>query len=85
MTVISWCSVLFREGTRRKPETFRRLLINCIQMHLVSDGNETYDFSGYEKTIGTIKNGQSRDNGNIGHKRHRMKTNKTKKTKHNRT
>ena len=54
-------------------------------MHLVSDGNETYDFSGYEKTIGTIKNGQSRDNGNIGHKRHRMKTNKTKKTKHNRT
>ena len=54
-------------------------------MHLVSDGNETYDFSGYEKTIGTIKNGQSRDIGNIGHKRHRMKTNKTKKTKHNRS
>jgi hypothetical protein len=35
-------------------------------LHLVSGGNETYDFSGYEKAIGTIKNGQSRDIGNIG-------------------
>jgi hypothetical protein len=30
------------------------------------------------KTEGTIKNGLSRDTGNIGHKRHRTKTNKTK-------
>jgi hypothetical protein len=30
-----------------------------------------------EKTAGAIKNGQSRDNGNIGHTRHRTNTNKT--------
>jgi hypothetical protein len=28
-------------------------------------------------TEGAIKNGQSRDTGNIGHTRHKMKTNKT--------
>ena len=33
-----------------------------------------------EKTEGEIKNGQSRETGNIGHRRHRMKTNKTKNT-----
>ena len=31
-----------------------------------------------EKTQGQIKNGQSRDTGNIGCTRHRTKTNKTK-------
>jgi len=30
-----------------------------------------------EKTEGAIKNGQSRDTGNIGNTRHRTKTNKT--------
>jgi len=37
-----------------------------------------------EKTEGAIKNGQSRDTGNIGHTRCRMNTNKqkTKKTQH---
>jgi hypothetical protein len=34
-----------------------------------------------EKTEGEIKNGESRDTGNIGHTRHRTKTNKT--IKHN--
>jgi hypothetical protein len=29
-----------------------------------------------KKTEGAIKNGQSRETGNIGHTRHRMKTNK---------
>jgi hypothetical protein len=33
-----------------------------------------------EKTEGTIKNGQSRETGNIGHRRHRKKTNKTQNT-----
>jgi len=37
-----------------------------------------------EKTEGEIKNGQSRDIGNIGNTRHRTKTNKTK-TKRNTT
>jgi hypothetical protein len=32
---------------------------------------------------GAIKNGQSRDNGNIWYTRHRTKTNKTKNTKLN--
>jgi len=32
-----------------------------------------------EKTEGSIKNGQSRDTDNIGHTRHRTKTNKTQK------
>ena len=32
-----------------------------------------------EKTEGAIKNGQSRDTGNIGYTRHRTKTNKTNK------
>jgi hypothetical protein len=31
-----------------------------------------------EKTDGAMKNGQSRDTGNIGYTRHRTKTNKTK-------
>ena len=31
-----------------------------------------------EKNEGTIKNGQSRNTGNIGYTRHRTKTNKTK-------
>jgi hypothetical protein len=31
-----------------------------------------------EKTEGAIKNGQSRDNGNIGYARHRTKTRKAK-------
>jgi hypothetical protein len=35
-----------------------------------------------EKTEGAIKNGQSRDTGNIGHTRCRMNTKKNKK-KHN--
>jgi len=34
-----------------------------------------------EKTEEQIKNGQSRDTGNIGYTRHRTKTNKTKNTK----
>ena len=34
-----------------------------------------------EKTEGAIKNGQSRDTGNIGHTRCRMNTNKSKKQK----
>jgi len=37
----------------------------------------------FEKTEGEINNGQSRDTGNIGHIRHRTKTNKTQK--HNTT
>jgi hypothetical protein len=32
-----------------------------------------------EETAGAIKNGQSRDTGNINHTRHRTKTNKTQK------
>jgi hypothetical protein len=32
-----------------------------------------------EKTEGAIKNGQSRETGNIGYIRHKTKTNKTKK------
>ena len=34
-----------------------------------------------KKTEGAIKNGQSRDTGNIGHTRCRMNTNKSKKQK----
>ena len=37
-----------------------------------------YENKRYEKTDGTIKNGQSRDNRYIGHTRHRSKTNKKK-------
>jgi hypothetical protein len=33
-----------------------------------------------EKTEGTIKNGQSKNTGNIGYTRHRTKTNKAKYT-----
>ena len=33
-----------------------------------------------KKTEGAIKNGQSRDTGNIGYTTHRMKTNKAKNT-----
>jgi hypothetical protein len=33
-----------------------------------------------EETEGAIKNGQSRDTGNIGYTKHRTKTNKTKNT-----
>jgi hypothetical protein len=33
-----------------------------------------------EKTEGVIKNGKSRDTGNIGYTRHRTKTNKTNNT-----
>jgi hypothetical protein len=32
-----------------------------------------------EETKGAMKNGQSRDTGNIGYTRHMMKANKTKK------
>jgi hypothetical protein len=35
-----------------------------------------------EKTEGEIRNGQSRDTGNIGHTRYRTKTNKTKQKQH---
>ena len=35
-----------------------------------------------EKTVGTIKSGQSREAGNIEYKRHKTKTNKTKTTTH---
>ena len=35
-----------------------------------------------EKTEGAIKNGQSRVTGNIGHTRHKAKTNKAKITTH---
>jgi hypothetical protein len=40
-----------------------------------------------EKTEGATKNGRSRDTGNIGHTRHRTKTNNNnnKKPKHNTT
>ena len=33
-----------------------------------------------EKTEGAIKNGQSRETGNIGYTRHRKRTNKTQNT-----
>ena len=35
-----------------------------------------------EKTEGTIKNGQSRDTGNIGYTRHRIKIKQNKNTQH---
>ena len=35
-----------------------------------------------EKTEMAIKNGQSRETGNIEHKKHRTKTNKAKNIKH---
>jgi len=35
-----------------------------------------------EKTAGTIKNGQSRDSGNIGHTRHKSKIKTKTKTQH---
>jgi hypothetical protein len=42
---------------------------------------DTQDTGQRQIKQGAIKNGQSRDTGNIGHTKHRTKTNKTQKTK----
>ena len=41
---------------------------------------EMFENDRLEKTEGTIKNGQSKNTGNIGYTRHRTKTNKAKYT-----
>ena len=41
---------------------------------------DTQDTGQRQTKQGATKNGQSRDTGNIGHTRHRTKTNKTKNT-----
>ena len=51
----------------------------------VTDKLHTSSTINFEKSEGTIKNGQSKDTGNIGNTRHRTKTNKKKKIQHNTT
>jgi hypothetical protein len=53
-------------------------LISWIILHFQICGNNQT----LEKTKGAIKNGHSRETGNIRYTRHKTKTNKTKNTKH---
>jgi len=57
------------------PETLATLDTQDTERRQTKHKNTT------QKTEGPIRNGQSRDTGNIGHTRHRTKTNKTQKHK----
>jgi hypothetical protein len=53
------------------------LSMHDILTSTLSNQTDVYEFNFYE-TKEAIKNGQSRDIGNIGHTRHRTKRNKAK-------
>ena len=54
----------------------RNVLLPCHKTNFINNNSSVQPTKTLDKTEGSIKNRQSKDNGNIGHTRHRNKTTK---------